>query len=101
MPKKYQPGMKIGPNNILFKEELSPAISKTGKTKTRIGLFECPICKTLFTARLNHVTSGATKSCGCLHKEKAKENIIDLTNQKFGRLTALEFTEQRSGTSVI
>lgn len=48
---------------------------------------------------------GKTKSCGCLRKEKASElgkrtgghtPIKDITNQKFGRLTALDFNpEQR------
>lgn len=31
-----------------------------------------------------------TKSCGCLQKEKIQENRLDLTNQKFGKLTAIK-----------
>ena len=44
-----------------------------------------------------YLTSGVTKSCGCLNREKASEHakemnaarIQDLTNQKFGKLTPL------------
>jgi hypothetical protein len=31
-----------------------------------------------------------TKSCGCLQKEKMQERRLDLTNQKFGKLTAIK-----------
>ena len=35
--------------------------------------------------------SGHTQSCGCLQKERAREvKLIDLTNQRFGHLVALE-----------
>ena len=48
---------------------------------------------------------GSTKSCGCLNKEKAKElgksQANDLTNQKFGKLTALYPTEQRYRQCVV
>ena len=41
----------------------------------------------------NALTSGRQKSCGCLNKKNAsrlgKLNRIDLTNQKFGKLTAI------------
>ena len=38
---------------------------------------------------------GTTRSCGCLHKELASERKkIDLTGQKFGRLTALSFVKK-------
>ena len=33
---------------------------------------------------------GLTTSCGCFRKEKlAKEKLIDITGQKFGRLTVI------------
>lgn len=38
----------------------------------------------------NAVVNGVTKSCGCISKEKVRERSFkDLTNQKFGRLTAI------------
>ena len=36
----------------------------------------------------NHLRSGSIKSCGCLHKHP--NNFIDLTGQKFGKLTVIE-----------
>lgn len=33
---------------------------------------------------------GYTKSCGCLQKENGQYNFKDITNQRFGKLTALE-----------
>ena len=45
----------------------------------------------------SHLTTGHTKSCGCLQLEKAKEvgssKFKDLTGQKFGRLTVLKRVE--------
>jgi hypothetical protein len=38
-----------------------------------------------------HLSSGHTKSCGCYRKEKAKENLIDLTGKRFGRLVVKEY----------
>ena len=49
----------------------------------------------------NHLTSGHTKSCGCLQKETtAKMNpAIDITNQRFGKLVALERASSRNKTT--
>ena len=45
--------------------------------------------------------NGNTKSCGCLQKEKARENggFKDLKNQKFGRLTVIELSPEKKGES--
>lgn len=41
-----------------------------------------------------NLISGKTKSCGCYSREvTAKNNTIDITGQKFGRLTAIRSTE--------
>lgn len=38
-----------------------------------------------------HLRSGHTKSCGCLQRAAARNtNFIDITNQRFGKLIALE-----------
>ena len=66
-------------------------------------------CGNEFITRSDALKSGHTKSCGCLQRKKASENIIkynkstalNLTNQKFGKLIALYPTEKRSGTSII
>lgn len=39
--------------------------------------------------------SGKTKSCGCQRKYRLSEGIADITNQQFGRLTALNPTSKR------
>lgn len=53
----------------------------------------------------NDLSNGNTKSCGCLCSERAKilskNNIIDISNQRFGKLIALTPSEERSGSSVI
>lgn len=47
-----------------------------------------------------HLLRGVVQSCGCFQKEnriiQGKKNIKDLTNQKFGRLTALYPLEDRN-----
>ena len=52
-------------------------------------------CGTIKEIRADGLTSGKTKSCGCYKKQiLIKENInrqtLDLTNKKFGKLTALK-----------
>lgn len=37
-----------------------------------------------------YLKNGHTKSCGCLAKENGQYNFKDITNQRFGKLTALE-----------
>jgi len=70
------------------------------KTKKYQKLWECKCdCGNPTIVRGDQLTSGHTKSCGCLQKERIKEankNIhhkgspLNLTGQKFGRLTAIK-----------
>lgn len=57
-------------------------------------LCRCECGKTKIIAGSN-LTRGATLSCGCLHKERARatKHWIDISGRKFGRLTAVEFKE--------
>jgi hypothetical protein len=48
-----------------------------------------------------HLKNGNVTSCGCAVSAANKQKIIDLTGQRFGRLTALEPTNQRLGNSTI
>ncbi len=61
---------------------------------------ECGNKKEICTDSLR---SGNTKSCGCLKKETLAENnkkrIIDLTGQKFGKLTVIKQVESYRGHS--
>lgn len=52
-----------------------------------------------------YLRNGTTKSCGCLQKERTaqvgRKNAINLTNQHFGFLTAINPTDKRQGSNVI
>lgn len=49
-------------------------------------------CGNTVIATKQDLISGHLKSCGCLKKEKTQQlNFKDLTNQKFGKLLALEY----------
>ena len=56
-------------------------------------------CRTIRRVERSNLTSGHTKSCGCLHKEIARIRGLlnygknkDITGQRFGMLIALEST---------
>lgn len=51
--------------------------------------FNCE-CGSVVEKRMHKVTSGHTKSCGCLLKNKNKLRSINLAGVNFGRLLALE-----------
>ena len=75
MPKKYNPGDKLGKLNILFIEEL-PKLDK----KNRRGVFQCPYCNNTFIANLNNVVYNRTKSCGCFRSNNTRKHIIQTTD---------------------
>lgn len=59
-------------------------------------------------AQSGNLRHGKTKSCGCLQRKQASErmrkqnyNAIDISGQKFGRLTAIRPVERRSNYGVI
>lgn len=59
-------------------------------------------CGNIITARINSITSGEIKSCGCLKKLQDKINLIpssmhNLKGQKFGYLTPIESFQKVSG----
>ncbi len=45
----------------------------------------------------SHLKTGHTKSCGCFRRERPKERCVDLTGQRFGRLTVLEPILEKDG----
>lgn len=80
-------GKKFGRLTVLGRA--ADRYDKDGKVK-RYWLCECD-CGTQKEVRERALKEGTTKSCGCLQKEKLKitqkNNVKDLTGQKFGHLT--------------
>lgn len=75
------------------------------RPKGRI-LWECRCdCGNTILASKSALKNGTTKSCGCLHKEIMKaqghKSVLDLTGQRFGRLTVIRPTEERIRKSVV
>lgn len=74
---------------------LEKAPREKGKPIKWICQCECGTIKEVDGASLR---AGRTKSCGCLVKDK---NTLDLTNQTFGELIAIEKTPERKDGSVV
>ncbi|MCI8670296.1 MAG: AP2 domain-containing protein [Lachnospiraceae bacterium] len=55
----------------------------------------CPYCEEKKWMRVEDVTSGRCVSCGCYNAKYNLKKGKDLTNCEFGRLKAIEATEQR------
>lgn len=75
-------------------------IGRSEKRMHQAVLWECKCdCGNTTFLIAYRLESGMTKSCGCLKKEylynHGKGRAIDLTGQRFGRLTALRPTEER------
>lgn len=93
--KKYFVGQKIGPYDTLFLEEKG-----VNSHKQRVGRFECSFCGTPFEALVCRVGEGKTRSCGCERAKQAvvngKTRIINLTKERFGKLTVMYLTDKRT-----
>lgn len=80
------------------------AINIAGKDSRGETIWHC-ICDCGQTKDVlsSNLRKGLTQSCGCLQKEKAgqKTPIKNLTNQRFGKLIALEPTKERLNGQVI
>lgn len=77
MPKLHLEGRRFGRWSVL----------RCVNPRSGRGLFRCRCdCGTKRTIRSGSLTSGRTRSCGCLRTEKRR---LHLEGQKFGRLTVL------------
>lgn len=77
---------------------IDTAPNKNGRTA---WICKCD-CGNELIVTTHSLRTGNTKSCGCLHKEKvAKQFSKDISNQRFGNLTALKPTEMRKHGSVV
>ena len=71
------------------------ALEPTDKRSGSHVIWRCSCaCGNITEVSLNNLRAGKTQSCGCM------TNAIDITGQVFGRLTALEPTDKRIGTSI-
>lgn len=90
--RKYEEGDYIG-RGVLLKKRLDKDNA----------IFICPYDGKEFVARINNVASGKTISCGCQRYKtfEEKPNFIDLTGQRFGKLTALYYLPYRNNDNRI
>lgn len=58
-------------------------------------------CGKMTEVSANALLKGGTKSCGCGKIDALRKQSCDITGQRFGRLVALEPTEERLGGSVV
>lgn len=79
------------------------AIRNTGQKSGTCAVWECQCdCGNICNAGSYNLTSGHTKSCGCLHKQIVSSlRWKNISGQRFGRLVALEPTDRRSGTDIV
>ena len=83
-------GQRFGRLTIIARDTSKPS----GHHKPSYWICRCD-CGNEKSVAYSQLTSGKTKSCGCLRSETViKRNTLDLTNKQFGRLTALENTQR-------
>lgn len=56
--------------------------------------------KTEKDIQAQHLKEGRSKSCGCLRKETMNKKKIDLTGQRFGKLTVIQEAGHKNGRSI-
>lgn len=80
------------PDNVQAGVQLGRLVT-TGRSRRRNGRvqWECKcVCDNPKWADKYNLLRGATKSCGCLHRERtAAKHLIRIEGKRFGRLTAL------------
>lgn len=90
-------GQKYGRLLVLERDISKPS----GHQKSVYWLCKCD-CGNIISTTSYHLISGNTCSCGCLQKERTSEACrLDLTNQKYGKLTVIkpaESIKEKSGT---
>lgn len=66
-------------------------IERAGRDMCKRALWRCQCdCGQQCVVSGANLRNENTKSCGCFQREKARECIIDLTGQRFGRLIVIE-----------
>lgn len=79
------------------------AIRATEERQNGQVVWECLCdCGETTFATSNNLQAGRVQSCGCLRAERMREaNRLDLTGQRFGKLTAVRPIKQRQGQSIV
>ena len=74
---------------------VKPTDKRTGSSI----IWECVCdCGNITYVSAGNLSSGGTRSCGCLHKEVVGK---DLTGQRFGKLIAVKPTNKKTGGSIM
>lgn len=81
-------------------------LEKTTERKGSSVVWKCKCdCGNIHYTTTYFLKKGTVQSCGCLKSEKiaqvGKNKAFDLTNKKYGMLTAIKPTNKRLGNSVI
>ena len=91
-----------------FRNKKLVAVKPTAERKGGCVVWECKCdCGNIVFVPGPYLTSGKKGSCGCLEKENRQtigqrvDNSKNISNIKFGKLTALYPTEKRSGSSIV
>ena len=95
-------GQKFGRLTVVIRDFKREELRK----KKNLSQMKYWLCNCECGTKNKSISSGSLlssnqKSCGCLKIEKAKEQAIDITGQKFGRLTAIEPTSKRKQRCVV
>lgn len=81
-------GQRFGRLTVLYKSD-DPYITKEGyKIPRWVCRCDCGNTTVVLQSSLTKTKNG-TRSCGCIQKTKTRERAVDMTGQRFGRLTVV------------
>ena len=93
-------GQRFGLLSVLYRVPGIPG--PDGKSKVK-WMCKCD-CGTEKAVTGNSLVSGDTTSCGCLSKSRPGNGFVDMTGQRFGRLTVLsraDDIQRKNGKSIL
>ncbi len=88
-------GKRFG--KLVVLEEAKPYIQPNGRKRLQ-WLCQCD-CGNQKIILGDNLRGKKTESCGCLKKQKGLERLVDLTGQKFGRLTVIKLHHKNESTN--
>lgn len=89
--------MKVHVGDVFERLTVLQVLSEKDNDNRHVCIVQCSCSdKTVFKTNTHRLLTGNTKSCGCLQREwavkKNKQGCLDITGQKFGKLTAVKDT---------